>query len=105
MKQIPIIIKARFATFLFFNRTIIPSPELTNNPAKSAPKERDPSAKSLVISKLLAQLGIRPMMEANNGVRYLLLFKNPTNLSSPMNPIINPITKLITSTYAKTSRE
>ena len=98
MKQIAIIIKAFLRPFLFLSKTIIPRPELTNNPANKAPKERVPSANNLVIKRLDAQFGINPMIEANNGVRYLLEFKKETNLSSPTKPIIKPITKLITST-------
>ena len=62
-----------FALLRFFKSIIIPKPELTSNPERSAPKESEPSTKSSVINKDEAQFGIKPMIEVNNGARYLLL--------------------------------
>ena len=55
--------------FLFLIKTIIPKPELTNKPAKSAPKEMEPVTYNSVINRLDAQLGIRPIMALNKGVK------------------------------------
>ena len=61
--------KAFLMLFLSFNSTITPRPELTNKPAKSAPKDNEPCKYNSVTNKLAAQLGIKPMMELNKGVK------------------------------------
>ena len=42
VKQMPRIINVCFQLDLFFRRIIIPKPEFTNKPAKSAPKDKYP---------------------------------------------------------------
>ena len=98
MKQTAIIKTALLALFLFFKSSIIPRPELTSNPASKAPNEMSSSANNFVISRLEAQLGIKPIIEANNGVKYLLEVKKVAKVSHPMKPIINPRARLITNT-------
>ena len=71
-KQIAIINKIFFTLFLFFSKSIIPKPELTNNPANNAPNGIASSRNSSVISKLDEQFGIKPTIEQYNGDRYLL---------------------------------
>ena len=57
--------------FLFLRSIIIPKPELTNNPESNAPKDNEPLINNSVINKDEAQLGINPIIEVNNGVKYL----------------------------------
>ena len=83
MKQIAIIIKAFLRPFLFLSKTIIPRPELTNNPANKAPNERVPSANNLVIKRLDAQFGIKPTNAHTSGVKYVDCDKKLRMLSSP----------------------
>ena len=89
--------KTFLAVFMFLIKSIIPRPELTNKPANKAPNGSAPSRYNSVISKLEAQFGIRPIIEQYNGERYLLDNMKLIKFSSPTNPIIKPITKLITN--------
>ena len=61
--------KAFLMVFLSLNKTVIPKPELTNNPAKSAPNDKLPEINSSVIKILEAQFGIRPTIEENKGAK------------------------------------
>ena len=62
-------INALLTVFLSFNKTITPKPELTNSPANNAPNDKEPSANNSEIKILEAQLGIKPMIEANKGAK------------------------------------
>ena len=62
-----------FADFLFLKSISIPNPELTNNPESNAPKDKEPLMNNSVINKLEAQLGIKPIIDVNNGAKYLLV--------------------------------
>lgn len=55
--------------FLSFNKTIKPKPELTNKPANKAPNDKLPEMNNSVIKIDEAQLGIRPIIEANKGAK------------------------------------
>ena len=83
---------------LFFNKTSIPRPELTSKPPTKAPKERLPPINNSLISKELAQLGIKPIKQEYNGVKYLFASKNDEKFSFPTKAIIIPKSKLITKT-------
>ena len=87
-----------FAVFLFFKRIIIPKPELTSNPARSAPKERELDIYNSVIRMLLAQLGINPTMEENRGAKKRLFTRKAEKLSSPTAAMIKPNPTLIRNT-------
>ena len=68
----PIIQMTCFAVDLCLIRTIVPNPAFTNNPDNNAPNDKFPDMNNLERSKLEAQLGIRPMTDANTGDKYLL---------------------------------
>lgn len=72
-KQINITKGMFFIDFLFLRSIIIPKPELTNNPDSKAPKDNEPLINNSVINKLEAQLGIKPIIDVNNGAKYRLL--------------------------------
>ena len=91
-------IKTSLVVFLFFNKIIIPKPELTNKPASKEPNDIVLDIYNSVINILEAQLGIRPMTEEYNGVRYLLDNKKLVKLSSPIEAMINPNPTLIRRT-------
>ena len=69
IKQIPTITNDLFIILFSFKRTITPNPELTNNPANKAPKERCPSANKSVIKILEAQFGINPIIDVYKGAK------------------------------------
>ena len=52
------------------NKIMTPKPELTNNPANKAPKDNVFDKYNSVIKTLEAQLGIRPIIDVNNGAKY-----------------------------------
>ena len=56
-----------FALFLFFKSIIIPRPELTNKPDKSAPKDKVSLTNNSVINNDDEQLGIKPINAATIG--------------------------------------
>ena len=87
------------------NNTNIPNPALTNKPANKAPNDKLPSTNSSLNNKEEAQLGIKPIIEANNGAKYLFICKKLAKFSSPTNPIIKPIVRLIAKTYPNISSE
>ena len=98
-KHVNKIIQRFLALFLFFNKIIIPSPALTNNPANKEPKGREPSINNSASNKEEAQLGIKPIIEAYNGVKYLLAKTNDLKLTYPIAPSIKkPKAKLIIKT-------
>ena len=77
---------------------MMPRPELTNNPATSAPKERLPPINSSLRRTLLAQFGISPISEPNKGAKYLFEAIKLEKFSSPTEPIIKPKEMLIIKT-------
>ena len=90
---------ALFTVFLFLRRIMIPSPEFTNKPATSAPKDKLPPINNSLRKTLLAQFGIKPTMEPNKGDRYLFVTTKLEKLSSPTAATISPKETLITKTY------
>ena len=87
-----------FKDRLFFINTSIPKPELTNKPPDNAPKDSELDKYNSVNKSEEAQFGIRPIIDANNGAKYLLIETKLENFSSPIKPIKQPKTKLITKT-------
>lgn len=98
IKLIRSTIPALFNVCLCFNSITTPSPELTNNPATKAPKDKWWEINNSVIKTLLAQLGIKPTKEANTGEAYLLESMKFVKLASPTEAIINPKETLIIKT-------
>ena len=70
------------ALFLFLNNIIIPKPAFTNKPDNNAPNERLPSMNSSLKSNEDAQLGIKPIIDANNG---------PNKVSSDIKKAVAPL--------------
>ena len=91
-------IKALVIVFLFLSKTIIPKPEFTNKPESKAPKGMLPFIYKEEIRTLLEQLGIKPIIEENNGVKYLLEIIKLEKFSSPTWAMIKPKDILITKT-------
>ena len=98
-------IKTSFTLCLFLSKIIIPKPELTNNPPSKAPNDNELDIYNSVIRMLEAQLGISPMIDENNGDKYLLVTKKLVKLSFPTASTMRPKPKLITKTYKKISKE
>ena len=86
------------AAFLCLSNIIRPRPALINNPASKAPNDKLPSINNSLNNKLDAQLGIKPIMEANKGDKYLFMLIKLAKFSSPTNPIIIPNVKLTANT-------
>ena len=105
VKQIRRIQIIFFAVFLCLNNIIIPRPAFTNNPASKAPKDKLFSINNSLNNKLEAQLGIKPIIEANSGERYLFMLIKLAKFSSPTKPIKSPNKKLIAKTYPNISNE
>ena len=98
VKQISIIQRMFFALFLFLSNMSIPKPALTNKPDSNAPKAKWFSTNNSLSKIDDAQLGIKPIIAENNGLKYLFVWINAAKFSSPTNPIINPSVKLIAKT-------
>ena len=52
---------------------MMPKPELTRRPANKAPKDNVPDKYNSLTKTLEAQFGIRPIIEANKGAKYLFV--------------------------------
>ena len=94
-----------FALFLFLKSIIIPKPAFTNKPESNAPNDKLPSMNNSLSNNEDAQLGIKPIIEANNGDKYLFICMKFAKFSSPTKPMRNPKARLIAKTYPKISNE
>ena len=98
IKQMEMINKMFFALLRFLSKTIKPNPALTNSPDVKAPNDKLPSINNSDNNNEEAQFGIRPIIEENNGDRYLFIWINEAKRSSPIKPIVNPNTRLMANT-------
>ena len=100
-----IIINTFFLSFKFLNRNNVPRPALAISPARVAPKPIPPNRYNSLIIMLDAQLGIRPIVVASSGDKYLFAWIKPEMLSSPINSIKSPKIKLINRIYKNSLNE
>ena len=104
-KQMRMIQRIFFAAFLFLNNMSMPKPAFTNKPESNAPKARLPLTNNSLKRIEEAQFGIKPIIAANNGDKYLFVWRNAAKFSSPTKPIIKPNVRLIANTYPNISNE